>query len=245
MLDEVHVDQQAVGHARWRCTLEHVPASMPVTARRHRLPGAVGRNALVIATAIAGFAACRGAPSTPRAARAAVPANRAFVHGTLLVVESHDRTGIGINARLHNELVVLERADLAAPSIAFLVYERDGERRGYGVYGLGGAKNPMQVPRPLLGESITWPDKDHAAGLVHVLARTVGAPEAETLVQRHGERWFRDGLRVFLVVPGSPPDVTLLDGSLVEGARQTTASLRVVEFAAPPAPHERQRTRVN
>lgn len=154
------------------------------------------------------------------------PALRATVDGALLVVESGGDTGVGITAERRDGTVCCETQDRDAPPIGWIVYEREGERRGYGVYGLGLAKNPMQVPLPLAGDSITWPDKDHAQGLAHLLGRLVPAGEGAALVQRHGERWFRPGLRVFFVMPGPPPDA-----ATTPGGERTTAALRIAELA--------------
>ncbi|MCA8976897.1 MAG: hypothetical protein KDC98_19395 [Planctomycetes bacterium] len=87
-----------------------------------------------------------------------------------------------------------------APPIAFLVFERRAERMAYGVYGLGLAKNPIGVCRPLTGDPIAWPDRDHAQGLAHLLTRAVAPEIATRLVAENGGEWFRPGLRVFLVL---------------------------------------------
>jgi hypothetical protein len=170
-----------------------------------------------LATALCALLLACSAP-TPSAARTSVA-------GGLLVVETGADTGVGITAALHDDTVVCENSDPDAPPIGWLLYEREEERRDYGVYGLGLAKNPMHAPRPLTGQGIHWPDKDHIDGLAHLLQRAVSEDEARSLVESHGERWFRPGLRAFFVLPGKPPDAHSIPGA--EGA---IAALRIVEL---------------
>jgi hypothetical protein len=152
--------------------------------------------------------------------------DRAVVHrtveGSLLIAESGPDTGIGITAELVGSEVVCRTADKDAAPIGFILFERRGMAMAYGVYALGLAKNPMCVNRPLDGAPIAWLGKDHAQGLTYLLER-VSVPEAKALVARNGAHWFRPGLRVFFVMPGTPVDLTA-----VIGASAATGALRIV-----------------
>jgi hypothetical protein len=53
--------------------------------------------------------------------------------------------------------------------------------------------------------------------------RQVSVAEAKALVARNGAHWFRPGLRVFFVMPGTPVDLTA-----VTGASAATGALRIV-----------------
>lgn len=153
---------------------------------------------------------------------AAAPAFRRTLQGSLLIVESGPDTGIGITAELRGREIVCRRVPDADP-IGFIVFERRGDEVAYGVYGLGLAKNPMGAGRPLDGDAITWPDKDHAQGLAYLLERAVGSGgEAPALVARNREHWFRPGLRVFFVLPGPPEDA-----ATTPRAEAVTGALRI------------------
>lgn len=155
---------------------------------------------------------------------AAAPAFRRTVHGPLLVVESGPDTGMGITAELRGREVACRRVPDADP-IGFIVFERRGDEMAYGVYGLGLAKNPMGADRPLGGDPIAWPDKDHAQGLAWLLERIVSPADAAALVAQNRDHWFRPGLRVFFVLPGRPEDAAATPGG--EAAR---GALRVADL---------------
>jgi hypothetical protein len=88
----------------------------------------------------------------------------------------------------------------------FVTYERDGDSEAYGVYGLHDAKARMDVPTPLDGDPIAWPDVDAPRALVRLLTQAgVYADVAQALVERHHGEWFADGLRALLVVSGPAP----------------------------------------
>lgn len=153
--------------------------------------------------------------------------DRAAVHrtveGSLLIAESGPDTGIGITAELVGCEVVCRNADEDAAPIRFLVFERRDMAMAYGVYALGLAKNPIVVHRPLDGAPFAWLGKDHAQGLTDLLGRALPLAEATALVARNGAHWFRPGLRVFFVMPGTPEDRT--SGT---GAAAATGALRIV-----------------
>jgi hypothetical protein len=157
----------------------------------------------------------------------ACAADRAAVHrtvdGSLLIAESGPDTGIGITAELDGREVVCRNSDRDAAPIGFILFERRDMAMAYGVYGLGLAKNPMGANRPLDGAPIAWPGKDHAQGLAHLLERALPVAEATALVERNGAHWFRPGLRVFFVMPGTPEDL-----AAVPGASAATGALRIV-----------------
>lgn len=90
--------------------------------------------------------------------------------------------------------------------VRFLTYERDSHREAYGVYGLHDAKAHMEVPTPLGGDPIAWPDVDARGALVKLLRQTgVTADLAHALVATHDGDWFGAGLRVIFVVSGAAP----------------------------------------
>ncbi|HEX9794068.1 MAG TPA: hypothetical protein VGC54_08805 [Planctomycetota bacterium] len=92
------------------------------------------------------------------------------------------------------------RAD--GPPIRFLVFEREGDRAAYGVYGLGGAKNDLPVVRPLSGDAIAWPDRDPAQALQHLLEMAGLAPAAAAATVAAGaDAWFGAGWRILFVLP--------------------------------------------
>jgi len=145
------------------------------------------------------------------------------VHGSLLISESGPDTGIGITVELAGREVVCRNADRDAAPIGWILFERRGNAMAYGVYGLGLAKNPMGAGRPLDGDTIQWQDRDHAQALAHLLERVVPAAEATALVAQNDDAWFRPGLRVFFVVPGTPADLRA-----AAGAREPAGALRIV-----------------
>lgn len=145
------------------------------------------------------------------------------VEGSLLIAESGPDTGIGITAELVGREVVCRNSDEHVAPIGFVIFERRDMVMAYGVYGLGLAKNPMGANRPLDGEPIAWAGKDHAQGLAYLLGRAVPVAEATALVARNGAHWFRPGLRVFFVMPGTPEDLPA-----ASGASAATGALRIV-----------------
>ena len=144
------------------------------------------------------------------------------MQGSLLIAETGPDTGIGITVELRGGEIVCRNADRDAAPIGFILFERRGDAMAYGVYALGLAKNPMGAGRPLDGDPIAWPDKDHAQGLAYLLGRAVPAAEAAALVANHAAHWFRPGLRVFFVLPGTPEDLGTLSG-----AAAVTGALRI------------------
>lgn len=147
------------------------------------------------------------------------------VHGSLLISESGPDTGVGITAELVGREVVCRNAFRGAAPIGWILFERRGDASAYGVYGLGLGKNPMGAGRPLDGDTIAWPDKDHAQGLAHLLERVVPAAEAAALVAHNDAAWFRPGLRVFFVVPGTPADL-----AAAPGGGELSGALRIVSL---------------
>ena len=87
------------------------------------------------------------------------------------------------------------------------------------------AKNPMGAGRPLGGDPIAWPGKDHAQGLAYLLERALPGDQAAAVVARHGATWFRPGLRVFFVMLGTPQDL-----AAVPGATAVTGALRIASL---------------
>lgn len=150
---------------------------------------------------------------------------RRSVQGSLLIAESGADTGVGITAGLAGREVVCRNADQDAAPIGFIVFERRDDAMAYGVYGLGLAKNPMGAGRPLDGGAIAWPGEDHAQGLAHLLENAIPRAEADSLVAHNAAAWFRPGLRVFFVVPGTPSDF-----AAVPGAPPLTGALRIVSL---------------
>ncbi|MEZ6018205.1 MAG: hypothetical protein R3F49_24080 [Planctomycetota bacterium] len=90
--------------------------------------------------------------------------------------------------------------------VRFLTFERDDTAETYGVYALYDQKARMQVPKPLRGDAIAWPNVDARAALVRLITQTGRSEgEARLLVEREGASWFAPGSRVLFVVAGEVP----------------------------------------
>lgn len=129
----------------------------------------------------------------------------------ILMAEARERLTVAqfrpatsaVQAWIEGDSIICHRTIDGDP-IQFVTFEREGPKTAYGVYGLGLAKNPMMVPRPLHGQPITYPDRDHAATIVSLLLQAgVDAAAVQEVMRDHEESWFAEGLRVFFVVdPG-------------------------------------------
>lgn len=113
--------------------------------------------------------------------------------------------GLSIQVSFEGDLIVAVNGEPQREA-RFLTFERGAAGSAYGVYALHSAKARMEVPAPLRGEPIAWPDLDPAAAMVRLLTYAGVAPDAaHALVETHGQRWFSAGLRVLVVVPPASP----------------------------------------
>jgi hypothetical protein len=93
--------------------------------------------------------------------------------------------------------------------IRYIVFESDGNRSDYGIYGAWREKNDMPVPRPLV-DRIEFEGLDHDGALEKLLTEQGLFPEeAKAMVATWKDDWFEPGLRVFWVVPSDVIDSLL------------------------------------
>lgn len=122
-----------------------------------------------------------------------------------LTGEPRSAVELPIRVQFYGDRIVAENADPELEA-RLLTFERSSEECAYGVYALHSAKSRMEVPAPLRGEPIAWPNLDHAAAMVRLLTYAGVAPaRASALVETHDAHWFGDGLRVLVVVPFDAP----------------------------------------
>lgn len=127
--------------------------------------------------------------------------------------------------RFETDSITVARSFEGRPT-RYLTFERDGVRTAYGVYALAGPKNGIPVPRPLRGEPVVWPDKDHTEALAHLLTLAGSSrEEAERRVEELAPVCFAPGVRVLMVLPrpcpaglGSPGDAGAAVVLIVEPA---------------------------
>ncbi|MCB9892222.1 MAG: hypothetical protein H6833_11280 [Planctomycetes bacterium] len=101
--------------------------------------------------------------------------------------------------------------------IRFWTYERRGVDEAYGVYGLGLAKNPMIVPLPLAGTSVTLPGLPPLQALLRIAAYPTPPTFSNDGEAKLDTRLRSDGKRVVFVLRGSaiPPNVAREPGNVV------------------------------
>ncbi|MCA8969130.1 MAG: hypothetical protein KDC95_05080 [Planctomycetes bacterium] len=106
--------------------------------------------------------------------------------------------------------------------IRFWTYERRGSDEGYGVYGLGLAKNPMIVPSPLSGESITFDGMPPIKGLLLISAYPIPPTFSDEGKAKLDATLRTEGKRVVFVLRGDsmPPNVKRERGSVVYWVRE-------------------------
>ena len=157
-------------------------------------------------------AACRApahpAPVPPGPPSPVQPAAKSAVQPVLwdgLTGAPKSADGLPIQVSFEGDLIVAVNGEPQREA-RFLTFERGAAGSAYGVYALHSAKARMEVPAPLRGEPIAWPDLDPAAAMVRLLTYAGVAPDAaHALVETHGQGWFSAGLRVLVVVPPASP----------------------------------------
>lgn len=106
-----------------------------------------------------------------------------------------------VDAELVGDDVVCSTA-LPEVETHYLVVDATETEVLHGVYGLGGLKNGVPIPRPAAGDPVTWDGVDHEGALAKQLVlEGANGESAERAIERNGDRWFAPGLRV-LFVPG-------------------------------------------
>lgn len=178
----------------------------------------MARSVITILATVAVLAACHG---LDRGEDAVLPPQ---LEGRLLLVEGRNDLARGIQVRRQDNDLIATADHRHTGIIRWLIYERDETGQDYGVYALGLAKNPIQVPLPLTTESARWPGTGPEQALERLIATVVGNEEATALVGRHRERWLRPGLRAFFLLPKSAADES------VGNQNRNTATIYIMEL---------------
>ena len=109
-------------------------------------------------------------------------------------------TEFRLTVTLQSGSIVCHR-EVDGDPIHYLTFERAAGADAYGVYALAGAKNGKPIDPPLSGDSVTWPNRNEAQALVHLLTLAgVDAERAGRFLEARGHQIFADGLRVIFVL---------------------------------------------